>query len=114
MASSTLKGDITPKKIATANANQTWGAQLTYLQTAFNALTQVEKIRSFIVYNGGMIARYSNITYDVHIGFNISTNNLESVQMSITNVSCRLFDHASGTVYNAKDIVNTGTLELWV
>lgn len=112
-AISKLNADITPRKIATAPANQTFGAQLTYLQTAFNALSDAEKKRSFIRFFNGYYANYSCDFYDLHTGFQISSAEFQAWQISIPNAVARTYTNTAGIVNLTNEVVNS-SLELWV
>ena len=101
-----------PTKIAEASANQTYSAQLTDLQTAFNALSPSQKLRSFIKYHNGYIARYTHTEYDLHNNFEVSSNLFVAVQISITNSVFRTYD--GNTIRNLSSELDASPIELWV
>lgn len=59
-AISELNADIAYKVLATANANQTYRAQLTILKTTYDALSNKEKYRTCIK-SGNIVAQFNNM-----------------------------------------------------
>ena len=50
------------KVVATANANQTYGAQISLLASAYSALSEDEKVKSFLLASNGNVYLPANIT----------------------------------------------------
>lgn len=103
---------VTTAKIAEAPANQTYAAQLTALQTAFSSLTAEQKLRSYIVFHGGYIARYSNSMYDLHTCVEVPSTGFVASQFSITNAKYRTYN--GSTVYDGSSSTDSSPMELWV
>ena len=102
----------TPQKIAEVSANQTYAAQLTALQTAFSALSASQKLRSFLVFHGGYIARYSNSMYDLHTCFEVPSTGFVATQISITNAKFRTYN--GSTTFDGSSSTDASPMELWI
>lgn len=102
----------TPRKIAEASANQSYSAQLTSLQSAFNSLTDSQKLRSFIKFHDGYIARYSNVGYDLHTNFEVSSTTFNATQINIPYSNIRTYN--GSTFYDLSGTTDASPMELWV
>ena len=107
-----LDVEISPQKIAEVSANQTYAAQLTALQTAFSALSASQKLKSYLVFHGGYIARYSNSMYDLHTCFEVASTGFVATQISITNAKFRTYN--GSTTFDGSSSTDASPMELWV
>ena len=74
------------KTIATANANQTYGQQLTQLKTTFNTLTEEEKMRCMVMYDNYMFNANTNaIGHFTRVNVNASS----VIEAAVDCDSCR-------------------------
>lgn len=108
---SDVKSELVDRVIATATANQTIAAQLTYLKSFFDALDVSDKKRSYLLMGNTMF----NV-FDIAVGQYTAVHVLSAYtildEIDITHST--YYESSNGTVTNASTNTNTNTLALCV
>ena len=102
----------TKKLVATAAANQTYGAQLSYLYTYYNTLSELEKAESYLIMGTNRAVYIINgITSAVYV--RVSTAQT-GVVGNTANLSAGKYYSFTGTTNTEKTTdTNSDTIELY-
>lgn len=108
-------GSTEPQLIATAEANTTWQAQLTALQSAWAGLSADQKNRAYLLRGNGAIYKLANVTEGKFVLVSCTTANGWIDTADIPNadlVEC-LLTTSGVSISNIKNNVDAKTLALY-
>ena len=108
-------GGSEPQLIASAEANTTWQAQLTALQSAWTGLTADQKKRAYLLRGNGDVYRISNITEGKFVLASAKTANgwIDAADIPNADLIECLLTTSGVTISSIKSNVDSQTLALY-
>ena len=97
----------------TAAANQTFAQQLTYLQTAYNSLTDDEKMNSVLVISDSLQVKINNISSGQFSEIHCWSNDGSSNTLIISTAKRYEYSISAKSVSDVSNQTNSGTLKLY-